>query len=393
MSFSAILSVARKECLHIVRDWRILLVLLLLPPAFTLMFGYAFEVGAKSGVPTLVADADGSPHSGRLMEQIARNKTFAWRKVSEAEAMAADPYRAGVRGILLIPKGWGAKLAEGDPQPLLLTLDTGDINTALELEGALKQSLGEFQMNERQQVIDELPEEVFEMGRKLPVTVRRQFTSLMTPWEVKSKYLYNPDQRFIEFVLPGIIGLILQLLTVTLTACTIVRERESGTYAQLMVTSLSRGEIVIGKMLPYLAISVLMVVVVMAVGGLHFAVKFRGLPELALICLLFLLSSLGLGLIISALCRTQTQAIQVAVFFLMPVFVLSGAFAPLDQLPAAVAAFSELFPLTHFCRAFRIVSMYQAPFSAALPDLLALLGGIAVTFGGATWLLTTRRSD
>lgn len=393
MSLAAILSVTRKECLHIARDWRILLVLLLLPPAFTLMFGYAFEVGAKVGVPTLVADADQSPHSARLLEQVQKNKTFAWRKVTPAEAAAADPFQAQVRGILLIPAGWGAKLADGDPQPLQLTLDSGDINTALELEGALRTSLAEFQMNERQQVIDDLPEEVFEMGRKLPATVRKQFTSLMTPWEVKSRNLYNPDQRFIEFVLPGIIGLILQLLTVTLTACTIVRERESGTYAQLMVTSLGRGEIVIGKMLPYLGLSILMVIVVMAVGGLHFAVKFRGLPWLAIICLLFLLSSLALGLVISAFCRTQTQAIQVAVFFLMPVFVLSGAFAPLDQLPPAVAAISELFPLTHFCRAFRIVSMYQAPLSAAAGDLAALVLGIAVCFGGATYLLSARKSD
>lgn len=393
MSPAAILSVARKEVLHIARDWRILLVLLLLPPAFTLMFGYAFEVGSKSAVPTMVADADGSAQSARLLEQIQKNKTFAWRKVAPAEAAAADPFQSGVRGILLIPSGWGAKLADGDPQPLQFTLDTADINTALELEGALRQSLGEFQMNERQQVIDDLPEEVFEMGRKLPLTVRKQFTSLMTPWEVKSRHLYNPDQRFIEYVLPGIIGLILQLLTVTLTACTIVRERESGTYAQLMVTSLSRGEIVIGKMLPYLALSVMMVIVVMAVGGLHFAVKFRGLPWLSVICLLFLLSSLGLGLVISAFCRTQTQAIQVAVFFLMPVFVLSGAFAPLDQLPAAVAAVSELFPLTHFCRAFRLVSMYQAPPGALVPDIAALLVGIAVSFGGATYLLTARKGD
>lgn len=393
MSPAAIFSVARKEVLHIARDWRILLVLLLLPPAFTLMFGYAFEVGAKSAVPTMVADADGSPQSARLLEQIQKNKTFAWRKVAPAEAAAADPFQSGVRGILLVPAGWGAKLADGDPQPLQFTLDTADINTALELEGALRQSLGEFQMNERQQVIDDLPEEVFEMGKKLPLTVRKQFTSLMTPWEVKSRHLYNPDQRFIEYVLPGIIGLILQLLTVTLTACTIVRERESGTYAQLMVTSLSRGEIVIGKMLPYLALSVLMVIVVMAVGGLHFAVKFRGLPWLSVICLLFLLSSLGLGLVISAFCRTQTQAIQVAVFFLMPVFVLSGAFAPLDQLPAAVAAVSELFPLTHFCRAFRLVSMYQAPAGALVPDIAALLLGIAVSFGGATYLLTARKGD
>ena len=124
------------------------------------------------------------------------------------------------------------------------------------------------------------------------------------------------------------------MLTVTLTACTIARERESGTLYQLMVTSLRRGEIVIGKILPYLAISILLILVVIVVAGWHFHVAVSSDHlVLALICLLFLLCSLGLGLLISAFSRTQTQAIQLSVFFLLPVFVLSGAFAPLEQLP------------------------------------------------------------
>src|SRR5205085_12630778 len=191
--------------------------------------------------------------------------------------------------------------------------------------------------------IDSLPEEVFELGKKIPVEVRKQFTSAMSQWEVKPEILYNPKGRFIEYVTPGIIGLILQLLTVTLMACTIARERESGTLYQLMVTSLKRGEIVIGKMLPYLAISSCLIAVITAVAGLHFQVPFHNPPVVALICLLFLLCSLGLGLLISAFSRTQTQAIQFSVFFLLPVFVLSGAFAPLDQLPRAIQYISEVF--------------------------------------------------
>ena len=98
----------------------------------------------------------------------------------------------------------------------------------------------------------------------------------------------------------------------------------------------------------------------MAGQQLAFWGGFYQLPALALICLLFLLCSLGLGLLISAFSRTQTQAIQFSVFFLLPVFVLSGAFAPLEQLPKAIHYISELFPLTHFCRAFRLVNMYRA---------------------------------
>jgi ABC-2 type transport system permease protein len=170
-------------------------------------------------------------------------------------------------------------------------------------------------------------------------------------------------------------------------ACTIARERESGTLYQLMVTSLKRGEIVIGKMLPYLAISSCLIVVIAAVAGLHFKVPFHNPPMVALICLLFLLCSLGLGLLISAFSRTQTQAIQFSVFFLLPVFVLSGAFAPLEQLPKAIRYISEIFPLTHFCRAFRLVNMYRAGPSFYFVDLIVLAVGAVVTFVGAAVLL------
>ena len=209
----------------------------------------------------------------------------------------------------------------------------------------------------------------------------------MEPWSLENKVLYNPKTRFIDYVVPGIIGLILQLLTVTLMACTIARERESGTLYQLLVTSLQRGEIVIGKILPYLAVSIVLIAMITLVAAWHFDVRFYGLPVLALICLLFLLCSLGLGLLISTFSRSQTQAIQFSVFFLLPVFVLSGAFAPLEQLPRLIRYVSELFPLTHFCRAFRRVNMYHAGFQFYAMDLIVLLAGAIVTFAGAAFLL------
>jgi ABC-2 type transport system permease protein len=273
------------------------------------------------------------------------------------------------------------------PKPLKLYLDGADTNTAQMLEGSLQETLGKFQLNERQQMIDQLPEQVFDLAKKLPVTVRKQFVSAMEPWTIKDRVLYNPKSRFIDYVTPGVIGLILQLITVTLMACTIARERESGTLYQLMVTSLRRREIVIGKILPYLAISILLILVILLLTGWHFHVKFHQHFLLGIICLLFLLSSLGLGLLISAFSRTQTQAIQFSVFFLLPVFILSGAFAPLDRLPKLIRYFAELFPLTHFCRAFRLVNLYRAGFSYVAIDLAALFFGVLLTFVGAVFLL------
>ena len=251
----------------------------------------------------------------------------------------------------------------------------------------MQKTLGDFQLSERQVMIDALPEDVFELAKKLPVQVRKQFVSMMEPWTTDHKILYNPKTRFIDYVVPGVIGLILQLITVTLMACTLARERESGTLFQLMVTSLRRREIVLGKVVPYLAISIVLILFIILLTGWHFQVQFNDPGALALICFLFLLCSLGMGLLISAISRTQTQAIQFSVFFLLPVFVLSGAFAPLEQLPKAIRYISELFPLTHFCRAFRLVNLYRAAPQFYAADLLMLFAGVVITFVGAIYLL------
>src|SRR5437867_9824024 len=386
-SLHAIASVAYKEFLHIYRDRRVLLLLLILPPLFTLLFGHAFETSEISDVPALLINRDNNPRTQRFIGIVLSRKTFRWGQASPEITNESDLLANRVQAALVIPQGWSDSLSAGNPKPLPLYLDGSDINTASAAEGGVQKSLADFQMKERDIIVETLPDEVIELGKKLPIEIRKQFVSLMTAWSTESKILYNPKERFIDYVVPGIIGLILQLLTVTLMACTIARERESGTLYQLLVTSLQRGEIVIGKLLPYLAVSVCLIVIISLLTAWHFHVRFYQPSVLALICLLFLLCSLGLGLLISAFSRTQTQAIQFSVFFLLPVFVLSGAFAPLEQLPKMIRYISELFPLTHFCRAFRLVNMYHAGASFYLVDLIVLFAGALVTFIGAAFLL------
>ena len=386
-SFHAIASVARKEFIHILRDWRILILIFTLPPAFTLLLGHAFEVTELTDAPAMLFDEDRSEQSEKLAEKLRGSATFAWRDSSRTSVEGIDLLKAGVQAAVVIPPGWGASLGNGDPLPLRLILDGMDTNSAPQLEGAIQQVLGQFQLDSRQDMIDALPDSVMEMGKKIPEEVRKQFTSSMTPWTSESQILYNPKLRFIDFVIPGIVGLILQLLTVTLMACTIARERESGTLSQLLVTPLRRTEIVVGKVLPYLAVSIVLIGMTLATGRYHFQVMYRAPLLLGALCLLFLLCSLGTGLLISTFCHTQAQAIQFAVFYLLPVFPLSGAFASLDQLPAGVRAISQSFPLTHFCHAFRMVSLGHAGFAAIVGDLCFLFVGAVVTCLGAALLL------
>ena len=392
-SARAIASVAVKEFLHIWRDRRIVVLIFLLPPLFTLLFGYAFEAGELSHVRTLLRDDDQSETSRKLTEFLSTKETFAFQTDASPAKDDPDLLRARVDAALIVPAGWGAGLKSGEPIPLRLVLDGTDTMTAEQVKGALQQHLGDFQRSDetRAEIFDSLPPKVFEMGETLSSEERQKLSSLMEPWTVKSEIRYNPGLRFIEYVTPGIIGLILQLLTVTLMACTITREREAGTLSQLMVTSLRRWEIVMGKVLPYLGVSLLLIGMTIAVAHFHFHVAFRQPLVLALICLLFLLCSLGLGLLISAFSATQTQAIQFAVFFLLPVFPLSGAFAPLEQLPASIRFLAQTFPLTHFCHAFRMINLRDAEISFIAGDLVFLLAGALVTCGGAAFLL--RRAE
>jgi ABC-2 type transport system permease protein len=386
-SLTGILSVAYKEALHILRDRRILILVITLPPLLTLIFGYAFGSGSISDEPVSIQDRDMSDSSQAFLATTATNNAFKWQPRPANGPDVPDLLAEHVQGSLIIPQGWGASLKNGRPIPLELYVDGSDTNTGDEIKGELEQALGDFQLKSRQDMIENLPVEVFDMGENLPKTVRDEFSSAMEPWSLKTQVLYNPQERFIDYVIPGVIGLILQLLTVTLMASTVARERESGTLFQLMVTSLRRSEIVIGKVLPYLGLSIVLIAITMGVAYFHFGTHFQRLGVLSLICFLFLCCSLGLGLLISAFCQTQTQSIQFAVFYLLPVLMLSGAFSPLEQLPPAIQTIAETFPLTHFCHAFRLVNMQNAPFGFIVGDLGFMLLGAVLSCAGAAFLL------
>jgi ABC-2 type transport system permease protein len=387
ISWRAILAIAYKEFVHFWRDKRVLFLIVLLPPFFTFLFGHAFENSSIRDVPAMYYDADKSPQSQEFLALVKGKDIFDWKPWQGDPTGKIDLFPAGVQAAIVIPAGWGAALMGGEPKPILAVLDGTDTNTAPSVQGVLQETLGDYQGTQRDNLIENLPDEIIDLGKQLPLDIRHEFSSMMTPWEVKTDTLYNPNLSFVDYVVPGIVGLILQLLTVTLIASTITREREVGTFSQLMVTPLRQSEIVIGKVLPYLVISMFLIASTIAVGSLHFGVKFQQPLLLSITCFLFLLFSLGLGLLISAFSSTQTQAIQISIFFLLPVMLLSGAFAPLGQLPRPVRICSELFPLTHFCRAFRNVNLHHAHISAISGDLLFLAVGSVVTCVGSAYLL------
>jgi ABC-2 type transport system permease protein len=414
-SLKAVLTIAYKEFVHVWRDRRVLLLILVLPPFFTLVFGHAFEGSAIHDVAAMFLNADNTSesqkfadflHGKNVLDALVEGSdnpdkvrkdindllqtlkdTFAWKKWVGDPNGPIDLIKDGVDAAIVIPKGWGQSLKNGDPIAMRAVLDGSDTNTAPAVQALLQQALGMFQLNERYELIKNLPEQVVDLGEQLSPETQHEFSSSLTPWEFDTQILYNPKLLFVDYVVPGMIGLILQLVTVTLIASTITHEREVGTLSQLLVTPLRQSEIVVGKVLPYLFISMFLIAGTIAIGHLHFGIKIHQPLLLSLVCFLFLLCSLGLGLLISAFSKTQTQAIQFSVFLLLPIILLSGAFAPLSQLPGSIRIFSELFPLTHFCRAFRSVNMYGADFGFIAADLIALAAGAVITCIGAAYLL------
>jgi ABC-type multidrug transport system ATPase subunit/ABC-type multidrug transport system permease subunit len=414
-SWYAILTIAYKEFVHVWRDRRVLLLILVLPPFFTVVFGHAFGGAGIRDVNTMFLNADGDSESKRLddllhgqdiftalidgsddpaktrkeLNDLLQNlkDTFTWKPWVGVSSAPGDLAKAGCEAAIIIPSGWSQAIRDGKPIPIRAVLDGSDTDTAPAVQAMLQQALGAFQANERFELIKNLPAEVINLGEQLSPETQDSFNSALTPWEVTDQILYNPSLEFVNYVVPGMVGLILQLVTVTLIASTITREREVGTLSQLLVTPLQQSEIVIGKVLPYLFISLFLIAGTIAIGHFHFGIKIHEPLKLSLICLLFLLCSLGLGMLISAISKTQTQAIQFSIFLLLPIMLLSGAFSALSQLPFSVRVFSELFPLTHFCRAFRSVNLYRASWDFISGDLIALAVGAVVTCLGAAYLL------
>ena len=383
----AFIAVALKELLHLWRDRRILMLIIFLPPVFTLLLGHAFEQGPLRNVPAILVDQDRSAASRKFSTLLRSSEVFNLRPLTVGTENHIELSANNLAASIIIPRGWEKGLHDGEPIPLELVLDGADGNTAPEIQGAVQAILGEYQSKALESMIDSLPEEVFDLGRHLPVSVRKDFSSSMSPWAVKTSVLYNPDLKFIHFVMPGIVGLILQLFTVTLTACSISRERETGTLTQLQVTPIHKSAIIIGKVLPYLGIALCVEAMLFFLGQQHFHVAYRNPLLLFGLSFVFLLSTSGLGALVSSFSRTQTQAIQYSVFFLLPVFLLSGAFAPLSQLPLGVRIFSYVFPLTYFCHACREINLYGGGTTRVIWDLLLLSLGALLTCSIAAYRL------
>jgi ABC-2 type transport system permease protein len=285
--------------------------------------------------------------------------------LQQAQEMLAQ---GSIKAALVIPGDFLRQIQAGEEAQVELLLDGTDNISARIVEGVARQVIAQYN---QERAIRGLWERGVPPDRGL---------RLIQPVYVQSEIRYDSSLRHPGYVMPAVIGLTLQLLTVMLMAISIPRERERGTLDQLLASPITRTELILGKLFPYFCIGLFNIATILLVVDRGFGIPIASrLPLLLGLCVLFVLSSLATGLLISSVSRSQFQAVQIAVFYVLPVFMLSGAYAPIELIPAYVRPLSYLFPLMYFLRAVRAVTLRGADFMAVWNDVI-VLGGFVIVY-------------
>jgi ABC-2 type transport system permease protein len=326
-------AVARKEARQLRRDRRSLLLAFALPLLLLVLFGYAIAWDVTD-IALAVVDQDRTPESRDLVERFAASGYFRLVARPPAASAAQGLFARGeALMVLVVPPGFAADLAAGRRAQVQALLDGSDANTATIAFGYAEGVARSF----GQRVALETTGSAAAAPRSLPVSA-------------ESRVWYNEELESRNMIVPGLVAVIMMVIAALLTSLTIAREWERGTMEQLAATPVTRLELVLGKLLPYLVIGSFDVVATSALGVALFGVPFRGsVLLLGALTLLFLAGSLGLGLFISAVARSQVLATQIAlVATFLPAFLLSGFMFAIETMPKPLQALSYLIPARYF---------------------------------------------
>ena len=328
-----LLSLIRKEFIQIIRDPRTLAMTFAMPVAMLFLLGYAVTNDVRN-IALVVYDQDQTPASRKLLEAYKQADYFKMAYVvSSEEQMRVLIDNNSARAGIIIPPGYEKALATGRSAQVAFVLDGSDptvASTALAAATLIGQSQSTEIMAER-------------------LAKRGMSGAISMPIDIRTQVWYNPGMVSAYYMIPALVGQILQFLTTILTATSIVRERERGTIEQLIVTPLRSWELVVGKLTPYVLISFMDTIEVLAVGVILFRVPINGsLILLLLMSALFLITTLGIGLFISTVANTQQEAMLTSMFTILPSIFLSGFFFPLAAMPDWLQVISYVIPLRYF---------------------------------------------
>ncbi|MEL7589965.1 MAG: ABC transporter permease [Anaerolineaceae bacterium] len=330
---SRVWTIMRKEFIHILRDPRTLGLVIILPVMLLLFLGLAVANDIEN-IPMAVSDQSKTDASRQLIDQFIASGYFTMTYQAEGEAEIMQLMDRGVvHAGLVIPEDLGRKLSTGESSQILFFIDGTD---PIQAQTAQLAAETISQAASQKILVQQLGKSPLQIDLKLPI-------------EVRMRFLYNPDMRRMNFFLPGLVGLILQVQALLLTAFAIVREREQGTLEQLIVTPIKSWELMLGKLLPFIFVAVINLVMVVATGVLVFDMPLKGAIILLMILSgIFLIGSLGMGILISNISHTQIEALYLAVFIVLPAAILSGLLFPRQSMPWPAYFAGYLLPLTYF---------------------------------------------
>ena len=373
-----IFAVGRKEFIHISRDWRMLVAVLLLPVTQLLLFSYAISFDVKN-VPAVVIDHDRTATSREALAHFEQSDFF--HVVAYVENGAeADAYvaRSEARVIIEVPPGFGREIAQDGTPSLQVLVDGSEPNSA---------QLAQTYATALTQTLSQRVSVTWAERRGLDISSAGQLEPRLRMW-------YNPERRSADFLIPGLMVVIIMIVTMQQTAVTLVRERDQGTYEQLAVSPIRRGELMLGKVAPWMALGLIDVVVITIVAVLVFGIPLRGsVLTLALASFLFVLCCLSIGLIISSRAPSLETAnfLGLMVAFL-PGFMLSGFAFPLASIPTVLRWVSYLFPARYMVVITRAIFLKGAGLSVLASDVtaLAVYALVGLTVASLLW---ARRAD
>ena len=359
--FSRVWDIALKELIQLRRDRRILPMVIISPVLQLFIYGYAIST-TVSNISTAIYDSDHSPASRALIQSIGSSGYFDINRfLSSPKDLNATIDSGNDTIAVVIPRDFQKKLSRRITAPIQVVVDGSDPNTATTGLGYLASI---FQRYSQKIVVQRL-------GPVQPAGVNAHI-----------RVWYNPTLESRNYMVPGIIALIMLQITMNLTAMSIVKERERGTIEQLIVTPIRRYELVLGKVLPYAAIGYLDVFLVLLVGTQAFGVPVLGsIPLLLLLTGVFLLTALGIGLFISTVSKNQQQATMAIAFIMLPNFLLSGFFYPTANMPQFIQVLTYLIPLRYYLVIVRSIFLKGTGMSALWPQVLPMfiLGLVILT--------------
>ena len=320
-------AMARKEAIQLRRDVRSLILAFLLPVLLLILFGYAITWDVRD-IRTAVLNQDHSASARELLDAFRASGYFRLRQqLARPEQIAPLLNGASIQLVLVIPPDFSTNLNTGRPAVVQAIVDGSDANTATIILGYARAIVQTYSLK-----------------------VQRQGQPVVLPVRAEGRVWYNEELSSRNMIVPGLVAVIMMIIAAMLTSLTIAREWERGTMEQLAATPVTRLEIVLGKLLPYVAIGLIDVVVTSLLGVFLFGVPFRGNPLLFMaLSTLFLTGALGLGIVISALGRSQLLATQIAMIVtFLPGFVLSGFMYSISVMPAPLQFITYLVPARYF---------------------------------------------